>query len=96
MKRFRIPQIPVCLLFSLLLFHSQVNAQMGRGGGGNQVSVTGWTDDTHYILRTFDSDKKPVPFHMPGHKMGKGIPAYGRGERIKCMFLFEVRLSVYT
>jgi dipeptidyl-peptidase-4 len=47
---------------------------MGRGGGGNQVAVTGWTDDTHYILRTFDSDKKPI-LQSVDIKSGKSVPA---------------------
>jgi dipeptidyl-peptidase 4 len=47
---------------------------MGRGGGGNQVAVTGWTDDTHYILRTFDSDKKPV-LQSVDIKSGKAVTA---------------------
>jgi len=47
---------------------------MGRGGGGNQVSVTGWADDTHYILRSFDSDKKPV-LQSVDIKSGKSVPA---------------------
>jgi dipeptidyl-peptidase-4 len=28
--------------------------------GGNQVRITGWTDDTHYLIQTFDSEKRPV------------------------------------
>ena len=28
--------------------------------GGNQVRVTGWTDDSHYIISTFDTDNNPV------------------------------------
>jgi dipeptidyl-peptidase-4 len=28
--------------------------------GGNQVAITGWTDDTHYQIRKFDKDKNPV------------------------------------
>lgn len=29
-------------------------------GGITPVSVTGWTDDSHYIIRTFDEQKNPV------------------------------------
>jgi len=31
-----------------------------RRWGGNRVAVTGWADDTHFILRTFDSNGNPV------------------------------------
>ena len=30
------------------------------GRGQTQVAVIGWTDDTHYMVRTLDSDLKPV------------------------------------
>ncbi len=26
----------------------------------NQVAILGWTDDTHYLIRTFDDDRNPV------------------------------------
>lgn len=73
MKRFRIPQILACVLFSVILFSSRANAQMGRSGGDAQVSVTGWADDTHYILRIFDSDKKPI-LQSVDIKSGKSVP----------------------
>ena len=40
--------------------------------GGNQVSILGWTDDTHYLIRTFDKDKNPVVQSLD-IKTGKGI-----------------------
>jgi dipeptidyl-peptidase-4 len=36
-----------------------ITAQM-PGRNINQVAVTGWLDDTHYLLRTFDAEKKAV------------------------------------
>ena len=46
------------------------------GNRGNQVAITGWTDDTHYILRTFDESKRPV-YQSVDIKSGKSaiIPA---------------------
>jgi dipeptidyl-peptidase-4 len=40
--------------------------------GGNQVAITGWTDDTHYLIRTFDADRNPVVQNVD-IKTGKGI-----------------------
>ncbi len=39
---------------------------------GNQVAITGWTDDSHYILRTFDEAKKPV-YQSIDIKSGKAV-----------------------
>jgi dipeptidyl-peptidase 4 len=38
----------------------------------NQVAVTGWLDDTHYLFRTFDADKKPV-LQSVDIKTGKAV-----------------------
>jgi dipeptidyl-peptidase 4 len=40
--------------------------------GGNQVAITGWTDDTHYLIRTFDSNRNPV-IQSVDIKSGKGV-----------------------
>jgi len=48
-----------------------VSAQMPQRNG-NQVAILGWSDDTHYIIRTFDSDKKAVTQSVD-IKTGKGI-----------------------
>jgi dipeptidyl-peptidase-4 len=37
----------------------------------NQVAILGWTDDSHYQIRNFDSDKKPV-IQTVDIKSGKG------------------------
>lgn len=41
------------------LFNKCLWAQM-PGRGSNEVAITGWQDDSHYIIRTFDVQKKPV------------------------------------
>lgn len=49
-------------LFIVIVFFITANslpAQRPSGGGG-QIAVTGWADDTHYLLRTVDSEKNPV------------------------------------
>jgi dipeptidyl-peptidase-4 len=40
--------------------------------GGNQVRITGWTDDNHYLIQTFDSENKPV-IKSVDIKTGKGV-----------------------
>jgi dipeptidyl-peptidase-4 len=49
----------ILLLLSLTIHPHATNAQMPQRGG-NQVAITGWTDDTHYQIRKFDKDKNPV------------------------------------
>ncbi len=45
----------VCLLFAA----NQAFAQRPMRNP-NQVAILGWTDDTHYLIRTFDDDRNPV------------------------------------
>lgn len=59
MRRLGFLQILICLLISMTIQNSQINAQMPQRGG-NQVTISGWTDDSHYLIRTFDSDKNLV------------------------------------
>jgi dipeptidyl-peptidase-4 len=59
MRRLTILHLSVFLLLSVTLPPFTSNAQMTQRGG-NQVAITGWTDDTHYQIRNFDKDKKPV------------------------------------
>jgi dipeptidyl-peptidase 4 len=47
------------LLMLLLLSGNQTSAQRPMRGA-DQVSILGWTDDTHYIIRKPDAEKKPV------------------------------------
>ena len=68
MKRFSPSE---SLYSSLLLIPAHANSQMPRGGG-NTVRITGWTDDSHYLLQTFDSENKPV-IKSVDIKTGKSI-----------------------
>ena len=70
MKRLRYLQILICLLLSVTVQKSPINAQMPQRNS-NQVSIQGWTDDTHYLIKTFDADKKPV-IQSVDIKTGKG------------------------
>ena len=59
MRRVYILQILICLSLSSAPLANSVKAQMPQRGG-NQASIIGWTDDTHYQIKTFDSNKNPV------------------------------------
>jgi len=71
MRRLYFLQIFVCLLFSVFVQISPVKAQMPQRGG-NVVAIIGCTDDTHYLIKTFDSDKNPVIQNVD-IKTGKGV-----------------------
>ncbi|MCX6321224.1 MAG: DPP IV N-terminal domain-containing protein [Bacteroidia bacterium] len=71
MRRPGFLQISICLIVSILVLISPAKAQMPQRGG-NQVAIMGWTDDTHYLIRTFDADKNPVVQSID-IKTGKGI-----------------------
>ncbi len=71
MRRLKFLRLSVIILGFLLFKSVPVNAQMPRGGG-NRVAITGWADDTHYLIRTYDSDKKPVTQSV-NIKTGKGV-----------------------
>ncbi|OFY65181.1 MAG: hypothetical protein A2Y71_00960 [Bacteroidetes bacterium RBG_13_42_15] len=59
MKRsFSLKLLGIILLCTLTLSY-QLKSQMPQRGG-NQVRITGWTDDSHYLIQTFDSEKRPV------------------------------------
>ncbi len=72
MRRLRFLHFAIILLLSLTIQKRQVIAQMPQRGGGNQVAIMGWTDDTHYLIRTFDSDKNPL-IQRVDIKTGKGV-----------------------
>ena len=59
MRSFPIRHILILLSSSLVLLSVTTSAQMPQRNN-NQVAVIGWTDETHYQVRNFDSDKKPV------------------------------------
>ncbi|MDO9339000.1 MAG: DPP IV N-terminal domain-containing protein, partial [Bacteroidales bacterium] len=71
MRRPGFLQISICLMVSMLVLISPAKAQMPQRGG-NQDTIMGWTDDTHYLIRTFDADKNPV-VQSVDIKTGKGI-----------------------
>ena len=64
-------QVLFCIVLKTLVLHNTVEAQMPRRGG-NQIAVIGWTDDSHYLFRSFDEDKNVVikSFDI---KSGKGV-----------------------
>lgn len=55
----------------LILSFTCLRGQM-PGRGMNQVSVTGWSDDSHYIIRTFDEQKNLV-FRSVDVRSGKAV-----------------------
>ena len=59
MRRLPILHFSIWILFSVTSLLNTAKAQMPQRPG-NQVAVVGWTDDTHFQIRKFDSDKKPV------------------------------------
>jgi dipeptidyl-peptidase 4 len=67
--------ITICVfIFLILPFKTaSVLAQRRQRFGENQVRVTGWTDDTHYIFQSLDSAKKAVTL-LVDIKTGKGVP----------------------
>ena len=71
MKSPGIYQILTLILLSISFYDGQVNAQMPLSVS-NQVSIVGWADDTHYLIRTFDAEKKPVVKSVD-IKTGKGV-----------------------
>ena len=71
MRRLLILQILISLMLSVIIPGNTTNAQMPQRGG-NQVAITGWTDDTHYLIRNFDSDKNLV-VQLVDIKTGKSV-----------------------
>ena len=59
MKRFSPSEILIFILLSVPGFYLTLNSQMPIRGI-NQVRITGWADDSHYLLQTFDSEKNLV------------------------------------
>ena len=71
MRRLPILQILICLLLSVLIPGIRTKAQMPKRGG-NEVAITGWADDTHYLIRNFNSDKNLV-IQSVDIKTGKSV-----------------------
>ncbi len=70
MNKFNLVKIFLIFLLSLLFTGNQTFAQRPMRNP-NQVAILGWTDDTHYLIRTFDTDKNPVVQNV-NIKSGKG------------------------
>jgi dipeptidyl-peptidase-4 len=71
MRRFKFLQMAVCLILLMVVQFYYADAQMPQRVG-NQVAIMGWTDDTHYLIKTFDTDKNPV-IQSVDIKSGKGV-----------------------
>lgn len=61
----------ICLLILSTFFGITLKAQ-GSFRSGNQVSIVGWTDETHFQIRKFDKDKNPV-IESVDIKSGKSV-----------------------
>ena len=61
------------LLFSLPILDGLSWAQMPMRGG-NQIRITGWADDTHYLIQTFSASKELV-IQSVDIKTGKSVEA---------------------
>ena len=59
MKRICIGKLYILVLLSLVFGGIRVAAQRPQPNI-NQVTIMGWTDDTHYLIRSFDAEKNPV------------------------------------
>ncbi len=73
MNKIRFYKILFSFLLPLLITGNQAFAQMLMGNP-NQVAILGWTDDTHYLIRTFDDSRNPV-IQSVSIKTGKGTEA---------------------
>jgi dipeptidyl-peptidase-4 len=58
-KKIRFPKLCILLQLILVLTGSHLLAQ-GPFRSANQVAVTGWVDDTHYLIRNYDASKNLV------------------------------------
>ena len=59
MNRNFLSVIVILFQLSFIIPDDQAAAQMPMRNQ-KQVEITGWADDSHYLIRTFDADKKPV------------------------------------
>jgi len=65
-------QVFTCLFLTLLIRFESGNAQMPQRGGMQIPAVTGWTDDSHFLLRTYD-DQKNIVVKSVDIKTGKEV-----------------------
>jgi dipeptidyl-peptidase-4 len=61
----------IIILLSYSVNQSEVSAQMPQRNL-SQVAISGWTDDSHYLIRIFDADKNLVTQSVD-IKSGKGV-----------------------
>jgi dipeptidyl-peptidase 4 len=72
MRRYKVLQFIICTFFlSAEIFLSEADAQKSKRGE-NQIAVTGWADDTHYLFRSFDENKNLITRSIDV-KTGKGV-----------------------
>src|ERR1035437_7813992 len=71
MRRLCFFYLLVWLILSASVSVNTADAQMPQRST-NQVAVIGWTDDSHYQIRNFDPDNKPV-IQSVDIKTGKGV-----------------------
>jgi dipeptidyl-peptidase-4 len=71
MRRLGFFHFLIFLMLPAMMLVDNARAQMPQRGE-NQVAIIGWTDDTHYQIRNFDSDKNPV-IQSVDIKTGKGV-----------------------
>jgi dipeptidyl-peptidase-4 len=82
MRRLKVLHLLFCLLLTVSAAVNAIKAQMPQRGA-NQVAVLGWTDDTHYQIRNYDSNKKLV-IQTVDIKTGESsiLPQSGSGREI--------------
>jgi dipeptidyl-peptidase 4 len=71
MRRLNLLRFVVLTILPVQVLITTATAQMPQRGG-SQYAVTGWTDDTHYLFKTLDTDKKPVVLNVD-IKTGKSV-----------------------
>jgi len=66
---------PGILVFLLIVSHVSTNQAYTQmpGRSTNQVAILGWSDDTHYIIRTLDADRNPVILSV-NIRTGRSMP----------------------
>ncbi|NMC39096.1 MAG: S9 family peptidase [Bacteroidales bacterium] len=63
--------ISVVILLAILTAGSSAEAQM-HSHNLNQVRITGWKDDSHYLIQTYDEQRNPVLRNVD-IRTGKGV-----------------------
>lgn len=63
MKRLSNPKTSLFILLIMLSAGNQLLAQMPMRNF-NRVSILGWSDDSHYLIRNFDAEKNLVTFSV--------------------------------